>query len=126
MVDTIVESALPAPELPKVLITAGPAAPPDGSTVITAPGAEDRQASVSRWWVQVLVRFGRTYLQALLGTYGTLTSGIPEKMGLNLNEFGNTFYLAAMFAVAPAVLSLLQNTLEFLIKLDTSNPKMRG
>jgi len=126
MVDTIVETTLPPPELPKVLITAGPEAPPDGSTVVTAPGAQDRQAAVSRWWVQVLVRFGRTYLQSLLGTYATLTSGIPEQMGLNLSEFGNTFYLAAIFAVAPAVISLLQNTLEFLVKLDTNAPRLRG
>ena len=126
MVDTHVQSGPISPELPKVLITAGPDAPPDGSKVETAPGARDRQAAVSRWWVQVLVRFARTYIQSLLGTYATLTSGIPEQMGLNLNEFGNTFYLAAVFAVAPAVISLLQNTLEFLIKLDTSAPRLRG
>jgi hypothetical protein len=113
-------------DLPKVLVTAGPNAPDDGSTIVTPPGAEDLQAATSRWWVQVLVRFARTYLQSLLGTWGTLTSGIPQQMGMNLSEFGNTFYLAAVFAVAPAVVSLAQNTLEFLVKLDTSNPKWRG
>jgi hypothetical protein len=109
-----------------VLVVKRPGAPADDSILETPPGKPDMRVVVQRWWMQVIVRVARTYLQNLLGTYLTLASGLPEKLGLKLDEFGSIFVMAASFAVAPAVVSLIQNTIELLSSWDLSNPKMRG
>ena len=114
------------PEQP-ILVVERPSAP-DNNTVIKTPSREaaDLRVVAQRWWVQVLVRVARTYLQNLIGTYATLASGLPQKLGLQIDEFGGIFVMAASFAVAPAMVALIQNTIEILAEFDLSNPKMRG
>lgn len=76
------------------------------------------------WWQQVLIRTGRVYLQGLVGFLSVGITGLDE--GIMPDEFGSMFLMAAKFALAPAVFTLLQNTLELLMKLDVVRPTLRG
>ena len=117
-------------ELPKVLVTAGPEAPVEGTVITTPAGSPDMEVAVSRWWVQVLVRVCRTYLQSLVAFLGVLTVGKPlaESVGIRLDavDFWTLMLQAASLSVAPAVIALIHNAIELLAELDRSNPKLRG
>ena len=101
-------------DAPKVIGTAGSGTGND-VTVTTRP-----------WYQLVGIRVMRVYLQSLLGFLLATGSGLAEAAGIPLNQFGNAFVVAATLAVAPTVVSLLQNTLEFLTKLDMTNPGLRA
>lgn len=117
-----------ATEMPKVLITARPEAPKEG-TVLPTIGANDQLVVTQSWWAQVLIRVFRTYLQSLLGFITILSSDrLTEAVGLKIpaGDFGGLLVIAASLAVAPAAMAFIQNAIEILAKLDVSNPKVRA
>jgi hypothetical protein len=77
----------------------------------------------------VLVRAVRTYLQALVGflVVGFAAGLIPfVDNPIAATDFVHKLGGAASLAVAPAVISILQNAIELLGKLDVHNPRLRG
>lgn len=79
------------------------------------------------WYRIVLVRAGRVYVQGLIGFLTANTSGATEAVtGIPMGDFKDKLIIALSLAIAPAVLSLLQNTGELLAKLDQSHPKLRA
>lgn len=139
MEDTHIQSEPPKLELPKVLVTARPEAPPEGSVIYTPSGSPDMEVKVSRWWVQVLVRASRSYLQNVLGYL------LGAGLGLNVAHaaeialaaadirpdpdvivFGRLFLTAMGAAVGPTVVCIIQNALELLAEADTKAPKWRA
>jgi hypothetical protein len=73
----------------------------------------------------VLVRVVRTYLQTLLGL---LTAGMAGGATglLPFVDFQDLLVKSASLAIAPAVVSAIQNVLEVMAKWDESKPELRG
>lgn len=72
-----------------------------------------------KWWRLILIRTARSYIQSLLGLLGARELGLT-----GIHEISFIFVTAAF----PAFISLLQNSLEILTKLDSSDSyaKYRG
>ena len=79
-------------------------------------------------WQIVAVRAARVYLMTLVGLLTVTGSPIGSAAGLTLtvNEFFPWLMTCASVSVAPAVVSLLQNAIELLAKLDATNPGLRA
>lgn len=139
MVDTHIQSEPPKADLPKVLVTAGPDAPPDGSIIITPPGPPNMEAAVMRWWTQMLVRASRSYIQNvlgyLLGAGIGLSAAHAAEVALasadmrppdDVMAFGRLLLVAMSAAVGPTFVCVLQNALELLGGIDAKYPKLRA
>ena len=120
----------------KTLITTRPNMPAD-ITIETPKGVADVEVVSMSWWKQVLIRTARTYLQSVLGTITALSAGpavigatvsiqAADAMRLAIEQFGGVIASALVLAIMPAVITLIQNLIELLTKLDTSNPKFRA
>src|ERR1051325_179376 len=83
---------------------------------------------VLTWWQQALIRGARVYLQNLVGIILAAGTGAAAAVGVNLpvNDFARLLLSAASIAIAPAVVSILQNSIEILSKLDSTNPTVRA
>lgn len=71
----------------------------------------------------IIVRTVRSYLQGLVGF---LVAGVSGVAVIAAPDFFLTLQNAASLALAPAVVALLQNTIELLAKIDESKPALRG
>lgn len=71
----------------------------------------------------VIVRSVRVYLQGLLGF---LIAGQSGAAVLEYGDFLHRLGFAASLAVAPAVVSFVQNLVELFTKLDEKQPQLRG
>lgn len=79
------------------------------------------------WWKIVLVRAGRVYLQGLLGFLTANMTGATEAVtGVPMGDFASKCAIAASLAVAPTVLSLIQNVIELLARMDQKSPQLRA
>lgn len=81
------------------------------------------------WYQALAVRTLRTYLQALVGFLGAafvLPGVLPDATGMLLGPYADRALVAAQLAALPAAMSLLQNALELLSKLDATNPGLRA
>lgn len=93
----------------------------------TPPGLPDLCVVVISPLKRVLIRTLRTYLQALLGFLGLVAvMPLPGTDPTDPLTLWNKLVLAAGFALAPAVVALLQNVLEMISGLDESQPELRG
>jgi len=112
----------------KVLVTDRPGAPVDGDKLKTPAGVPDLQAVTRSWYAQVGVRVLRTYLQSLLGFIMAVGSGAAAGVGINIQvgDFTDLLLKSAGLAIAPAAVSMLQNAIEILTKLDVTNPQARA
>src|SRR4029079_14548158 len=83
---------------------------------------------VLTWWQQALIRGSRVYLQSLVGFLLAAGTGAAAAVGVNLpvGDFGKLLLSAGRRAVAAAVISLIQNSIEMLTKLDSSSPQLRA
>ena len=116
----------------EVLVTASPTAPPDGTILQTPPGDDDVRVVVRSRLRQALIRTVRTYLQALVGflVAGGVGAADPidlaQAVGVQMptNAFFGLLISAAGLAVAPAVVSFIQNMIELLTALD--KPQIRA
>jgi hypothetical protein len=81
-------------------------------------------------FAQVLVRSARTYVQCVLGFLPLALIGQPalEKVGVIIppGSFLDALGSAAGLALAPTVISFLQNLLEILARFDEKFPKARA
>jgi hypothetical protein len=79
-------------------------------------------------WKIVLVRCCRVYLQSLVGFLLATGTGLTSAVGLTMpvQDFGQLLLTCASLAVAPAAISLIQNLIELLAKLDATNPELRA
>jgi hypothetical protein len=68
----------------------------------------------------------RTYLQSLVGFLGATAMGVIPTDPTDPQTAWHKIVLAAGLALYPAFISLAQNALEILGKLDVSNPELRG
>lgn len=86
-------------------------------TVVTMPG-----------WQIALVRCCRVYLQSLVGFLLATGSGLTAAAGVTMpaTDFYHVLVISASMAVAPATISLIQNVIELLAKLDATNPTLRA
>lgn len=117
--------------LDKVVVTAGPAAPPQGKILETPPGDRDLEVVVMTWLTQVFIRTLRTYLQAFVGfllggvtgVTNVVVSNVTDATGTELRvPVGDALDLvmfAASLAVLPAFVTFVHNAIEFLTKLDS-------
>ncbi len=112
----------------KVLVTDRPEAPKDGDKIKTPAGVPDLQAVTRSWYAQVGVRVLRTYLQSLLGFVVAVSTGAAAGVGIHIavGDFGDLLLKSAGLAVAPAAVSMIQNAIEILTKLDMTNPQARA
>lgn len=78
------------------------------------------------WWQRVAVRAARVYVQGLIGFLLANATGLGDNLGVPITDFTVALVVSAKLALAPAVLSLLQNTAEILGKLDVTLPEARG
>jgi len=76
----------------------------------------------------IAVRASRVYLQTLLGLLGAFGLGAAADLGVTMapGTFWHTLMTCAGLALAPAVMSILQNTAELLARVDTNLPQMRA
>ncbi|MGH6689531.1 MAG: hypothetical protein ACREF4_02475 [Gammaproteobacteria bacterium] len=104
-----------------MIVTAGPAAPRDRSIVPTPAGKADIQVIVIPWWKQTAIRTVRTYLQALVGFLVAGGTGAAEAVGVPLpaGDFLSLLLASAGLSLAPAVIALLQNSVEILARLES-------
>lgn len=75
-------------------------------------------------WQLIGIRALRVYLQSLLAVLGADAAGLVAVAPLG--SFSGHLLAAVQMALAPAVVSLLWNSLEVLNKLDVSHPQLRG
>jgi hypothetical protein len=75
-------------------------------------------------WQLVLVRVMRMYIQSLLGLLTLDGLGVIKMEGVL--EDWSLISSAMLTALAPTFISFMQNTLEFLTKLDVKNPAWRA
>lgn len=108
---------------PKVLAVARGTLDAD-VTAETPPGNPDVRVVVVSAVQMILVRVARTYLQSLLGFLGAAAVGALDTLA-PMDAWGK-IVTAAGLALFPAFVSLVQNVLEWLTKLDTRAPELRG
>lgn len=79
-------------------------------------------------WKIALVRCARVYLQSLVGFLLAAGTGLTAAVGLTMpvGDFGKLLVTCASLAIAPAAISLIQNVIELLAKLDATNPTLRA
>jgi hypothetical protein len=79
-------------------------------------------------WKIALVRCCRVYLQSLVGFLLATGTGATAAAGLTMpvTDFYHILVVSASMAVAPATISLIQNIIELLAKLDATNPTLRA
>lgn len=100
-----------------------------GKLLLRTPSGEANVEVVAlQWWKQALIRGSRVYLQSLVGFLVAAGTGAASAVGVNLpvGDFGQLLLSSASLAIAPAVISLLQNSVEILTRLDTTTPEMRA
>lgn len=97
-------------------------------TIGTAGAGTDNAVTVQTmpWYQMIAIRATRVYLQSLIGFLTAGGTGIAEAVGVPLDQFGGLLGTAATLAIAPAIMSVLTNALEFLTKLDVTNPGLRA
>ena len=109
------------------------------STVVTQRGAVRSAVALEapaglvslvalRPWQIVLIRASRVYLQSFVGFMLATQSGAGLQLGMPLPAAGfwREVMACAGLALAPAVMSLLQNTIELLTRVDETLPQLRG
>lgn len=79
-------------------------------------------------WKIVLVRTTRVYLMTLVGLLTVTGTPFGSAVGLTLSapDFFGWLLTCASVSVGPAVISLIQNAIELLAKLDATNPGLRA
>lgn len=75
-------------------------------------------------WQRILVRVLRTYLQCVVGLL--LAGGVSDVVGVPARDFATLLMNALSVSLAPAVVSLIHNGLEFLASIDETRPQVRG
>ena len=109
----------------KVLVTAGPKAPPNKRILETPPGDHDVQVIVMGWARQALIRSARTFIQTFLSALGV--AGVGEAAGpgqISPADFWDHAGNAALVALIAAFIAFAWNASELLAKLD--NPETRA
>jgi hypothetical protein len=114
-----------------ILVTErGIESPPDKTTVVTPPGMPNVLIRTMTPLAQVLVRALRTFLQSLVGFLIVVMAGrtIIDNVGVMIpaTDFLDALKIAASLAVAPTVISFIQNLIELLARVDESFPKARA
>jgi hypothetical protein len=71
-------------------------------------------------------RAARVYLQSLVGMLGLVMSGFAEGSLITPEDFGGKLMMAAGFALAPSVMTLVQNAAELFARLDETRPELRA
>ena len=76
----------------------------------------------------IAVRASRVYLQTLIGLLGAFGLGVASEVGVTMTAgtFWHTLVACGSLALAPAVMSILQNTVELLAQVDAKLPQMRA
>lgn len=74
----------------------------------------------------ILTRVARVYVQSLSGMLAVVMTGIASDALITPVDFIGKLKLAAGFALAPAIMALLQNLTEVLTKLDQTRPELRA
>lgn len=102
----------------------------NGVTAVGTAGlGTDQQTQVTAVpaWKLVAVRSSRAGLQAFLAFLGVGTTGIPEYI-LNLPpaDFLTKVKFACIVGVVTALISAIQDTVEFLKNFDITHPLFRG
>lgn len=115
------------PEI-KILTTERESGPENKSILKTPSGETNVEIVTMSIYAQVGIRVLRTYLQSLLGFITVVGTGAAGAVGIEIpmKDFGQLFWTSAGLSVAPAAISLLQNAIEILSRMDTTNPQMRA
>ena len=118
------------PAIVSTIITDRGDSPPNNSLIVTDAGQPDIVLKVMSPLAQTLVRGLRTYIQSLVGMLTLLLAGRPvlENVGIIVpaGDFWSALVAAASIAIAPTVVSLLQNFAELLGRFDELFPKSRA
>ena len=79
-------------------------------------------------WKIAGIRALRVYLQTLVGLLLATGTGAAAAVGVTMSagDFGHDLLVCASISIAPAAISLLQNIIELLAKLDATNPGLRA
>ena len=118
----------------KVIATERADGPVSGTTVVTPAGQPNVTVITMGIWRQVGVRGLRSFLQNFVGYLlgagiGVGAAHAAESAGIIPPQAMTMFTLltAAFFAsIMPTIVSMLQNALEILTKMDASNPELRA
>lgn len=95
-------------------------------TAETPPGMPDVRLVVVPAILQVLVRGLRTYLQSFLGFLGATAIGAVPTDPVDPPALWQKIVLAAGLALAPTLVSVVQNLIELTARLDAQHPELRG
>jgi hypothetical protein len=113
-----------------VLVTERDTSPPDKTVVVTPPALPNVLIRTMTPIAQVLVRALRTFLQSLVGFLIVVMAGrtIIDNVGVMIpaTDFLAALKIAASLALAPTVISFIQNLVELLARVDESFPKARA
>lgn len=113
-----------------VVVTERDTSPPDCQIARTDMTQKNLLVVTMTPLAQALVRFARTYLQGLVGFLLVALAAKPVLATVGVvilpGDFLDALKTAAGLAVAPAVISLLQNFIEILTLLDETHPKLRA
>jgi hypothetical protein len=112
----------------RTIITAREERPTD--TAVSTPTGHNVILEAMAPWAQVLVRFVRSFLQGLVAFLLLGLAAKPTMEGLGVvvppGDFIEALKVAAGLALAPSVISLIQNAIELLARVDERFPKLRA
>lgn len=94
------------------------------TTGLTPPNIPNVTVQPMPWYRIVATRAARVYMQSLVGFLTAASTAVAA--GVLPVEFAISVQNAALLAVGPAVMSVLQNTAELLVRLDESHPQLRA
>jgi hypothetical protein len=105
------------------------------STIVTARADMETDHQLSKVVVVLMTplriiatRALRVYLQTLIGLLSAFGLGVAADVGVTMapGTFWTTLVACMGLSIAPAVMSILQNTLELLAKADATMPQLRA
>jgi len=99
--------------------------------IVDRPGPEIPVVLVKQSPLMAIgVRVLRTYLQSVVGFLVVLGVGggalLPIEQAVGLAPLWSKLLTALQLGAAPALVALLQNSLELLTALDVTQPRLRG
>lgn len=112
---------------PVVVTTVARDAAIPNNVVAETPGATQPNVVVKaiQLVMIIIVRGVRTFLQVLVGLLTAGATGLGSGV-LPVGDFTMLLKVSASLAIAPAVVSIIQNTIELLAKLDQTAPTLRA
>lgn len=91
---------------------------PTGTMIATAEGMPDVEVRSRPWWLRTAVRVARVYVTTFVGLLPIVMGNMAPDYLRPPTDLMDRLYLTAGFSLSPAVVMLLSNLAEWLVRED--------